>query len=91
MAPNITGPSVPLPGPSISIQGHLFLLWALSRCLMVSWGLGAAVVRIPGVSLNIGPGINFSVDVSDTFYFFLLWGGEGGVRGAGKGGNDFFY
>ena len=26
-----------------------------------------------------------SVDVSDIFYFFLLGGGQGGVRGAGKG------
>ena len=30
------------------------------------------------------------VDVSDIFYFFLLGGGEGGVRGAGRVGGDFF-
>ena len=30
-----------------------------------------------------------SVDVSDIF-FFLLGGGEGGVRGAGKGGGTVF-
>ena len=29
------------------------------------------------------------MDVSDIFYFFLLGGGEGGVRGAGKGRGDF--
>ena len=30
------------------------------------------------------------VDVSDIFYFFLLGEGEGGVRGARKGGGRFF-
>ena len=30
------------------------------------------------------------VDVSDIFYFFLLGGGEGGVRGAGKGRGRIF-
>ena len=33
------------------------------------------------------------MDVSDIFYFFLLGGGEGGVRGAGRGrgGTKSFY
>ena len=31
------------------------------------------------------------VDVSDIFYFFLLGGGEGGVRGAGEVGGSFFF
>ena len=30
------------------------------------------------------------VDVSDIFYFFLVGEGEGGVRGARKGGGLFF-
>ena len=30
------------------------------------------------------------VDVSDIFIFFLLGGGERGVRGAGRGGGRFF-
>ena len=32
--------------------------------------------------------INYLVDVSDIFYFFLVWGGGkgGGVRGGGPGG-----
>ena len=30
------------------------------------------------------------VDVSNIFYFFLLGGGEGGVRGAGRGGGGDF-
>ena len=30
------------------------------------------------------------VDVSDIFYFFLLGGGEGGVRGEREGGGRFF-
>ena len=29
------------------------------------------------------------MDVSDIFYFFLLGGGERGVRGAGRGADDF--
>ena len=29
------------------------------------------------------------MDVSDIFYFFLVGEGEGGVRGAGGGGDDF--
>ena len=31
------------------------------------------------------------VDVSDFFNLFLLGGGEGGVRGAGRGGGATFY
>ena len=31
------------------------------------------------------------VDVPDIFYFFLLGEGEGGVRGARKGGGDPFF
>ena len=30
------------------------------------------------------------MDVLNIFYFFLLGGGEGGVRGAGRGWGDFF-
>ena len=30
------------------------------------------------------------MDVSNIFYFFLLEGGEGGVRGAGRGGKFGF-
>ena len=30
------------------------------------------------------------MDVSDIFYFFLLGGGEGGVRGAGRGRGTIF-
>ena len=32
--------------------------------------------------------MNYWVDVSDIFYFFLFGGGEGGVQGAGRG--EFF-
>ena len=32
----------------------------------------------------------FLVDVSDIFYFFLLGGGEGGVRGARRRGGSVF-
>ena len=31
------------------------------------------------------------LEVSDTFYFFLLGEGEGGIRGAGKGGESVFF
>ena len=31
----------------------------------------------------------YLVNVSDIFYFFSARGGEGGVRGAGVGGEDF--
>ena len=31
------------------------------------------------------------VDISNIFYFFLLGGGEGGVRGARKGRGSVFY
>ena len=31
------------------------------------------------------------VDVSDIFYFVLLAGGEGGVRGTGTGWGDFLW
>ena len=33
--------------------------------------------------------VAFLVNVSDIFYFFLLGGGERGVRGAGRGGATF--
>ena len=36
---------------------------------------------------QIVPALPFLGDVSDIFYFFLLGGGEGEARGAGKGGS----
>ena len=37
-----------------------------------------------------GSGLLTLMDVSDFFLYFSAWGGEGGVRGARKGGIGFF-
>ena len=54
------------------------------NCTVVAHQKNAGRIFVVTRSLSL-------VDVSDNFYFFLLGGGEGGVRGAGRvGGGAIF-